>query len=54
MKTIKSEEEDGVFMRSSSVNRNRRVFVGLSQIDENDYGEEKLMHSHSNPVLFVN
>ena len=47
MKKIKSE-----ILRSSSVKR--KVIVNLTQIDEQDYGEEKLMHSHSNPVLFVN
>lgn len=46
MKKINSE----VALRSSS--DNKKVIVNLTQIDENDYGEEKLMHSHSNPVIF--
>ena len=45
MKKINSE----VVLRSSSINK--KVIVNLTQIDENDYGEEKLMHSHSNPTM---
>ena len=45
MKKINSESE----LRSNTINK--KVIVNLTQIDEHDYGEEKLMHSHSNPNM---